>query len=191
VTESDSITWRSHARVEKWTADQTRLVEKRITPGQRITAGDFARYGIDPEETAESAGNLLVTAGLGRLTSLLTGAGGQAVTNTSARLGVGDGAGTAAVGDTDLSASAGATHRYYQVMDATYPTTSDGVVTFKATFDTSTANFAWSEWGIDVGTPTVTGGTTVAALLLNHKTSAALGTKTTGTWVLTATITVS
>jgi hypothetical protein len=77
-------------------------------------------------------------------------------------------------------------------MDATYPSVSAGVITFKSTFASADGNFAWNEWGIDVATATVASGTTVGACLLNHKTSAALGTKASGSsWAFTATITLS
>jgi hypothetical protein len=77
-------------------------------------------------------------------------------------------------------------------MDATFPSTSAGVITFKSTFASADGNYAWNEWGIDIGTPTVTSSATVAACLLNHKTSAALGTKTAGSsWAFTATITLA
>jgi hypothetical protein len=61
-----------------------------------------------------------------------------------------------------------------------------------ATFGTADGNFAWNEWGSDVGTATVTSSNTVNAVLLNHKTSIAQGTKASGqTWSATATITLS
>lgn len=189
MSRTDTITWQAHARVEKWDDEQVAWV-KRVT-GVAAPAGGLLAAHVAPYEVVDAPGNLLTTAGLTRLTSLLAGGGGQAVTNTAARLGVGDGSTTAVVGDTDLSAASGSTHRYFQVMDATYPQVAAGVVTVKATYDGSTANFVWSEWGIDIGTPTVSGGTTVNATLLNHKSGAALGTKTTGTWALTATITIS
>lgn len=180
--------WKAHARVQKWTDEQVAYAQRKS--GLLVLDTDALLAIVDPYETVEAPGNLLTTAGLGRLTSLLIAGGGQGATNTATRLGVGDGSTTAVVGDTDLSAASGSTHRYFQVMDATYPSASGGVVTFKATFDASTANFQWSEWGIDIGTPTVSGGTTVAAVLLNHK-IASLGTKVTGIWGLTVTITIS
>lgn len=187
---SSVIKWSAHAHVDKWDADQTEWVRQRsglVAP----TAADFVALEVAPADTAEAAGNLLTTAGLARVTSLITAAGGQGVTNTAARIGVGNSSTAAAIGDTDLAASAGSSNRYFQPMDATYPTTSNGVITFKATFATGDGNFAWAEWGIDVGTPTVSGGTTVAALLLNRKV-ASLGTKVSGaTWAFTATITLS
>jgi hypothetical protein len=186
---TDRVTWVAHARVDKWTDEQVAWVATKT--GIRVPSGDVLAVHVKPAEVTETPGNLLTTAGLTRLTSLLTAGGGQALTNTATRLGVGDGTGTAAVGDTDLSASAGSSHRYFQVMDATYPSVSAGVLTAKATFDSSTANFAWNEWGLDVGSPTVSAGTTVNATLFNHKTSAALGTKSTGTWSLTVSVTIS
>lgn len=77
-------------------------------------------------------------------------------------------------------------------MDATYPSTSGAVLTARSTFGSANGNFAWNEFGIDIGTPTVTAGTTVNAVLFNHKTSIAQGTKASGlTWTATATITFS
>jgi hypothetical protein len=144
-----------------------------------------------PAGEADSEKNLLTTNGINRMLNLTIAGGGQALTNTATRLGTGNGVGTAAVGDTDLSAAAGSANRWFQVMDATFPSVATNVLTAKATWATGDGNYAWNEWGLDVGTPTVTSGNTVAALLFNHKTSAALGTKTTGTWVLTVTVTVT
>jgi hypothetical protein len=58
-------------------------------------------------------------------------------------------------------------------------------------FGTADGNFAWQEWGIDIGTATVSSGNTVNAVLLNRKV-ASNGTKASGqTWTATATITIS
>ena len=188
---SEGVGWKAHAHVDKFDPDQTRWVRARSglhAPQHR----DFTALRVAPSDAADWAGNLLVTAGLTRLVSLLLGAGGQAATNTSARLGAGNGAGTAVVGDTDLGAAAGAANRWFQIMDATFPSAAAAVATFKATFASADGNFAWNEWGIDIGTPTVASSAVVSATLLNHKTSAALGTKSSGsTWAFTATITES
>lgn len=166
----DSILWRPVLTVEKYHGDD---------------------LSVAPYETLVREGNLLTTAGLGRITSLIIAGGGQGATNTSARIGVGNSSTAAAVGQTDLQASAGSSNRWFQVMDATFPTASGGLLTFKATFGTADGNFAWNEWGIDIGTPTVTASATVNALLLNRAVQS-LGTKTAaGTWVATATITLS
>src|SRR5215218_7199257 len=51
---------------------------------------DFAQLRIDPYEVRVTDGNLLTTAGIGRIVSLLTGGGGQTVISTSARVGAGN-----------------------------------------------------------------------------------------------------
>lgn len=186
----DFITWRPHALVEKWSGEQVAWVTKKT--GILAPSGDLLSAHMAPEETAESEGNLLTTAGLTRLTALLIASGStQAIVNTSARLGVGNGSTTATVADTDLAAASTSANRWFQVMDATYPQVSAGVLTVKSTFGGSDGNFVWAEWCIDIGAPTVTSGATVAATMFNRKV-AALGTKASpAVWALTATITIS
>ncbi len=183
----DSVRWRPKVVVDKYDAEQTAYVQDRL--GRTPDGADLAAL-CKPYETVEAAGNLLTTAGLQRLTNLLIGAGGQALTNTASRLGVGNSSTAAAVGQTDLQAAAGAANRYFMPMDASYPTAVNGVVTLRSTFATGDANFVWAEWCSDIGTPTVTAGTTVNATMLNRAVQA-LGTKASGSWVLTATITIS
>lgn len=186
----ESLHWSPVAQVDKWDDEQTEWVANKL--GVLVPqARHFNLAKVKPFETVVEEGNLITTVGLNRLTNLLIGGGAQALTNTSLRLGVGNGAGSAAVGDTDLGASAGSANRWFQVMDATYPQQSNGVLTAKATWATGDGNFAWNEWGLDVGTPTVTSSAVVNALLFNHKTSAALGTKASGSWALTVTVTIS
>jgi hypothetical protein len=188
---SIGVVWRPHAHVDKYSPDQVRDAVRRLDR-PHVTGDDFTALGMTPEDgVADSDGNLLTTAGLTRLVTLITGGSVQALTGTATRIGSGNGTGTAAVTDTDMSAT---THtnanQWYQVMDATYPTVAGGLITFRSTFSTE-GNYAWNEWGIDVGTPTVTSSATVNALLLSHKTGAALGTKSAGSWVITATVTIS
>jgi hypothetical protein len=80
------------------------------------------------------------------------------------------------VGDTDLGAAAGSSNRWFQIMDATYPSASAAVVTLKSSFATGDENYAWNEWGLDIELPPCSSAT-VGACLFNHKTGAALGTK--------------
>lgn len=183
----DGIHWSPSLRVDKYDDDMTAFARARV--GHKPSGAELARL-CKPFETIEKHGNLLTTAGLNRITSLIIGGGGTAVTNTTARIGVGDTNTAAAVGNTDLAAAAGSTHRWFQIMDATYPQQSNGVITLRATFATGDGNFAWAEVGTDVGTATVSSGNTVAALLLNRFVQS-LGTKVSGSWVLTETITLS
>jgi len=150
---------------------------------------EAAHAAGDPYEENHIPGNLLTTAGLGRIATLLNAGTGNLISSTTARVGVGNGGGTAAIGDTDLSAAAGSTNRWFQTCTVTTPS---NVLTFAATFASADGNFAWQEFGIDIGTATVSSGNTVNAVLLNHKTSIAQGTKASGqVWTATATITIS
>lgn len=176
------IHWTPRATVSKYDEDQTNYARQRF--GVENPNGDELAWVTDPYETIEVEGNLLTTAGLTRITALIIGTLSTTLDSTRVRLGVGDSATAAAVGDTDLG-----TNKYYRVMDATYPQASAGVLTFQGSFGSSDGNFAWQCWGLDVGTATVTSSATVATLV-NRKVSS-LGTKASGTWVLTVTVTFS
>jgi hypothetical protein len=187
---ADPIGWHCEWDIRRWDEEQTEWVKSRsglLEPSADV----FDALGLAPYDVSHVDGNLLVTAGIGRLITLANAGTGNLISSTTARVGAGDGAGTAAIGDTDLSASAGSTHRWFQTCTVTTPS---NVLTFAATFGTADGNFAWNEFGIDIGTATVTSGNTANAVLLNHKTSIARaeGTKASGqTWSATATVTIS
>jgi hypothetical protein len=102
-------------------------------------------------------------------------------TNANARLGVGDSTTAFAASQTDLVAAA---NKLRKAMDATYPQRSTNVLTFRATFATSEANWVWNEWGVFNAGPT--GGT-----MLNRKVEI-LGTKTSSQyWELSVALTLS
>lgn len=173
--------------IDRWDTDQTRWVKTRT--GLRAPQGtDFHRLGIRPYLSSVVEGNLITTAGWTRASNLLTNQGAtQALDATHTRIGAGNGGGTAAAGDTDLSAAAGSSNRWFQLVSAA-GTVSTNTLAFSATFGSADGNFAWTEFGIDVGN--TSSGNTVAALLYNHKTSIAQGTKASGqTWTATATFT--
>jgi hypothetical protein len=100
--------------------------------------------------------------------------------NTNAYLGVGDSSTAFAAGQTDLQA---ATNKTRKAMDASYPTRSSGAITWRSTFNSGEANWAWQEWGVFNASSSGT--------MFSRKVES-LGTKTnTQTWVLTATVTVA
>jgi hypothetical protein len=186
ATAIDEATGTTHWQIRRYSAEQTLFAASVL--GREPTEQDFQALGIDPYDESEVDGNLITTAGWGRLTALANAAGGNAVTSTTARVGAGNGGGTAAAGDTDLSASAGSANRWFQTCTVSNPTST--TLQFVASFGSADGNFAWNEFGIDIGTATVTSGNTVNAVLLNHKTSIAQGTKASGqTWTATATLT--
>lgn len=108
------------------------------------------------------------------------GAAGTPFNNANSYIGVGDSTAAFAAAQTDLQA---ATNKLRKAMDATYPQGAANVITFRSTFATTDANFAWQEWGVFNA---ASGGT-----MLNRKVES-LGTKTnTQTWQFTVTLTVT
>ncbi|MCC6381816.1 MAG: hypothetical protein IT304_04865 [Dehalococcoidia bacterium] len=94
----------------------------------------------------------------------------------NAHLGVGDSSAAFDPAQTDLQA---ASNKLRKPMDATYPSRSANVVTYRATFGTSEANFAWNEIGVFNALS--------GAQMLSRLVSA-LGTKTSSaSWQLTLT----
>lgn len=193
-TVRERLNWKAAVRVEKWDPDSVEWARRRsgiVAP----SGSELARI-LGPDAMAEWEGNLLVNVGIQRLEDLLIGVGSiAAYTNATARLGTGNGTTAAAATDTDLSASAGSSNRWFNVMDPTFPLRSAQTLTFKSTFASGDGNYAWNEWGIDGGgaSSAVVGanGSSTAALL-NHKSSAALGTKVAGAiWAFTATLVIS
>ncbi len=163
----DSGLWRCVTKVEKY-HEAALPVDK------------FARRLCAPYETLEIVGNILTTAGINRMLSLLTGQGGTTLSNANANIGVGNGTGTAADTDSDLS---GASKTRKGMRTAGFPSVpASKAVQFSSDFLTGEANYAWNEWGIfDANT---------AGLCFNHKYET-LGTKASGTWTLTVTISIS
>jgi hypothetical protein len=99
--------------------------------------------------------------------------------NANAYLGVGDSSTAFDVAQTDLQA---ATNKLRKAMDATYPTQTNNVLVYKATFGSTEANWEWLEVALF--------NAAAAGDMLRRKV-VALGTKASGeTWVLTSTITV-
>lgn len=122
----------------------------------------------------------LTNAGRDVMTSLLTGASTTPFNNTNARIGVGDSITAFAASQTDLVA---ATNKCRKGMDAGYPTTTGNVITLKATFGPTYANYAWQEWGVF--------NSETAGTMLNRVVEYN-GTKLAGqTWVFQVTLTVS
>lgn len=120
------------------------------------------------------------TASRDAIVQAIVGGTFTAFNNANAYLGVGDSTTAFATSHTDLQA---ATNKARKAMDATYPTVATNVITFRATFGTSEANFAWQEVGIFNAS---------SAGVMLARFVQALGTKTSSsTWQLTVTETVT
>jgi hypothetical protein len=131
-------------------------------------------------EHREIEGNILVTNGIQILEDALIGVGITAFNNANARIGVGDSSTAATVGQTDLQA---ATNKLRKAMDATFPSRTGTTISFKSSFTSGEANWAWNEWGIF-------NAASGATSMLNRKVES-LGTKSSGTWTLQTDITIS
>lgn len=133
-----------------------------------------------PYETREVVRNGLLNEGINALWTLVCGGSETAFNATYARIGVGDSSTAFDASHTDLQASS---NKLYKAMDSSYPTYGTSQkATFKASFGTSEANFAWNEWTVDNGSS--------AAKNLNRKVES-LGTKSSGTWSLTVELSLS
>ena len=124
--------------------------------------------------------NAYVNAGGQALLDLLIGASGvDAFNNANANIGVGDSSTAVAASQTNLQA---ASNKLRKGMDASYPQRSGQVMTWRSTFGSSEANWAWAEAALFNA---ASAGTMLSRIV------AALGTKASGTsWISTYTITV-
>lgn len=159
--------------VEKRHGDWT---EEQIANGEAPT----------PYEILRGKGNLLVTVGALLMWQALAGAAPTYFNAANAHLGVGDSSTAAAIGQTNLQA---ATNKLRKPMDAGWPDvgTADGLdadnkIQFKASFATGDANWAWNEWGVF--------NHVTAGSMLSRKVES-LGTKASGTWTLTVTLSLA
>ena len=99
--------------------------------------------------------------------------------NANAYIGIGDSSTAHAAAQTDLQA---ATNKTRKAMDATYPSRSANVLTFRATFGTGDANYDWNERGIFNASS--------SGQMLSRK-AISLGTKTSSaSWQITLTDTI-
>lgn len=195
--DTDSFRWTPVGKVHKFTALQE-LAADSIAKVTGEPIGVILLREFVPYQTIDTVGNLLTRQGRKRIMDRLAGtASNQALDATHLRIGVGNSNTAAADTQTDLQASAGASNRQFKLADGAATVgsgASSGVLTVVATFDTSVANFAWEEWGIDGGTvdgTTVTSEGNTTPGLCNRKVTS-LGTKTSAAaWVFTVTITIT
>lgn len=172
----ESGLWGVRWTVEKFDAD---LAEYLREFGDTPEA--YARFHREnsPTERLVRDGNLLVNVGIQKLLDALIGTAITAFSNANARIGVGDSTTAAAATQTDLQA---ATNKLRKGMDATFPNRTAQTMSWKSSFTSGEANFAWQEWAIF--------NAAAAGDMLNRKVES-LGTKATGTWTLQGDVTIS
>ena len=175
------VAWRFSWHAEKWSEEACEYVRRRLGMDARAAvSSELLRKFAGAEQELEVAGNLLLNEGIQALLDLMAAEGSQTAFSTAnARIGVGDSNTAAVATQTDLQA---ATNKTYKGMNGTYPTRSNQTMDWQADFTSGEANYAWQEWVIDNGA--------AAAKTLNRKVES-LGTKTTGTWTMTGSVTIS
>lgn len=163
---SEHVAWEVHWRVEKFLSK---------------TLDDVLSSGEKPYEVCEDVQNIILDTGANEMLKLIGGVSGAvAFSAANAKIYVGDDATAEAASQAGVLAT---TNKAYAGMDTGYPSVSGRTIVFRASFDDSTANFAWRE-------SAVTNGSGVGAISMNRKV-ASLGTKVTGTWTLQITISLT
>lgn len=163
---SEHVAWEVHWRVEKFLSK---------------TLDDVLSSGEKPYEVCTDVQNIILDTGANEMLKLIGGVSGAvAFSAANAKIYVGDDATAEAASQTGVLAT---TNKAYAAMDSGYPSVSGRTIVFRASFDDSSANFAWRE-------SAVTNGSGVGAISMNRKVSS-LGTKVTGTWTLQITISLT
>lgn len=134
-----------------------------------------------PYETCCASQNIILDAGANHILKLIGGIDNATpFDNKNAQIGVGNDTTPENANQTGLMASS---TKFYKKVEAGYPQVSGRTITYKATYDTNEANFAWNEFSI-------VNGVGVGNTALNRKVQS-LGTKVTGIWSLQITISVT
>ena len=163
---SEHVAWEVHWRVEKFLSK---------------TFGEVLASGEQPYEVCSDVQNIILDTGANEMLKLIGGvSGATAFSAANAKIYVGSDSTAEAASQTGVIAT---TNKAYAAMDSGYPSVSGRTIVFRASFDDATANFAWNEAAI-------TNGSGAGAIAMNRKVSA-LGTKTTGTWTLQLTISLT
>jgi len=168
MEKQDVARWLCHYKLSKYHED--------IEP-YRGREDEFHKL-FQPYEILKGEDNCLLNTGIDEMWDLIIGVSSNYYNNANTQIGVGDSSTAANSTQTDLQA---ATNKTYKGMEAGYPTSTAQKATFKSSFGSSEANYTWNEWVVKQST---------SGKCLNRKVES-LGTKSSGTWTLEVTITLS
>lgn len=179
VQVKEHVTWNCKARLLKYHED--------ITPFAKLGREALFHKLFKPFEVIEMEGNCLLNTGINEMWDIITGEHSADVADhyfdeANAQIGVGDSTDEEDATESDLQA---ATNKCYKAMETGFPTSLTQKATFKSSFGSSDANYAWNEWVVKS-----VDGTNPTNICLNRKVES-LGTKSTGTWTLEVDITLS
>ena len=135
----DKIGWKTKYILSKF-RDPTGEVERFLTTGGSL---DEARQRFEYLGTEVHEGNVALNEGLQLLVEIITGIDttSNKWDNTNANIGVGDGTTAADASQTGLQG----TNTAFAGMDSGYPQRSSQTASWRATFGSAEANFAWEE----------------------------------------------
>ena len=187
----------THWICEQWSEEACEFARRKLWLPKGIDIGSHLLRQVigEAEVVKEVDGNLLLNEGIQRLmdmtmiaTVLSNQVAGNPWSNANAFSGVGDSNTAEAATQAELQA---ATNRFYKAMNATYPSRSNQTVSFQSDFAGTEANYVWAEWSIAAGATTASGAGFLNGTTNLQRKVAALGTKSSGTWTLTAQVTFS
>lgn len=164
---------------EKWSEDAVKFARRKLDKSGEISSAELRALLVKPEIEEEVPGNMLLNEGIQLILDLLIGAAGVAANNANAQIGVGDSSTAEAATQVDLQA---ASNKLFKAMNATYPIRTNQTMAWQSDFTTGEANYAWNEWSVR--------NQAAADKNINRKVQS-LGTKASGTWTLTAQVTLS
>lgn len=160
---SEHSQWRVDWRLEKWN-DTSRM-----------------NCGYEPDEVICDGQNVILDIGANEMLKLISGTGGTAYNSSNAYIFVGTD--TTPENASQNGVIATGNNRAYAGMDSGYPVVNGRQTIFRASFGDTSANFSWNESAI-------VNGIGANAIAMNRKVLN-LGTKTTGTWSLQVTISLT
>lgn len=160
---SEHTQWRITWQVEKW-ADTARKLA-----------------GFEPDEVAIETQNIILDSGANEILKLISGTGGTVYSNANSYIYVGTD--NTAENAAQVGVLATGSNRAHAAMDSAYPVVNGRQVIYRASFGDNSANFQWNE-------ASIVNGTGPNAVAMNRKV-VSLGTKTTGTWTLQITISLT
>lgn len=160
---SEHSDWRVEWRVEKWFDTAKKMA------------------GFAPDEVVCDTQNIILDAGANEMLKLISGTGGTPFDATNGYIMVGTD--TSPENASQVGVLATGSNRATAKIDSGYPSVTGRQVTYRASFGDNEANFAWNEASIMNGNGT-------NAISMNRKVSA-LGTKTTGTWTIQITVSLT
>lgn len=160
---SEHSQWRVEWQVEKWFDTAKKLA------------------GFKPDEIVCDGQNIILDAGASEMLKLITGTGGTTYDAANTYIYVGTDSTPENASQTGVIATGA--NRAYAAMDTGYPMVSGRQMIYRASFGDTSANFQWRE-------ASIINGTGANAVSMNRKV-ADLGTKSSGTWTLQITISLT